>query len=118
MYEKTYNEKYNPPNNEGIFRSAPTMIVIHSKKHDRRYPDIEDGTIAGTLMEFQAQSLGLGSFWNGIAQKILTANPELKKDILDLPEDENIIACLCFGKPDIHYCRPAAREEVKVHYVE
>ena len=52
MYEKTYNEQYHPANHEGIFRSAPTMIVVHSKKHDRRYPDVEDGTIAGTLMEF------------------------------------------------------------------
>ena len=117
-YEKVYGEKYNPPNKEGIFRSAPTLIVVHSKKNDRHYPDLEDGTIAATLMEFQAQCMGLGSFWNGIVEKIVTTEPKLKTEYFGLPEDENIIACVCFGKPDVHYYRPAAREEVKINFVE
>ena len=63
-----------------------------------------DGIIALSHFEIAAQSVGLGTLWNGLVKMSVTLLPELKVP-LKIPEDNLLVFTMSFGKPEVSYAR-------------
>ena len=65
---------------------------------------VEDCSIALTLMQMEAQKLGLGSCWvqirNRQAQGEQQSSNALVKALLNVPEQYDVLAILALGEPD------------------
>jgi nitroreductase len=72
---------------------APVVLVLGFDKHKGKYGRY-DATLAGGNMMTMATSLGLGTCWIG-------AFDELKvKEILEIPENIEVIGLITLGYPD------------------
>lgn len=86
-----------------IFRGAPHFVVA-SAPAECASP-IPDCLIALSYFELFAQSLGVGTVWNGLAKwAIDELVPELRAE-LDLPEDHLFGYAMAFGFPDVSHVR-------------
>ncbi len=98
-----------------LFRGAPHMIVTSAPKNCP-CPE-EDCMIALSYFELFAQSLGLGTVWDGLAKRAFTdLMPEITKQ-LGIPADHTFGYVMAFGKPGVEYhrtvpMRPAAINKV------
>ncbi len=98
-----------------LFRGAPHLIITSAPK-DSPCPE-QDCIIALSYFELFAQSLGLGTVWNGLAK--ITFNdlmPDLAAEI-GVPDDHKLGYVMVFGKPAVEYqrtvpLRPAAVNRV------
>ncbi len=65
---------------------------------------VEDCSIALTLMQMEAQKLGLGSCWvqirNRQAQGGQQSSNAFVKALLNVPEQYDVLAILALGEPD------------------
>jgi len=90
-----------------LFRGAPHLIIT-SAPPDCPTPEA-DLIIALSYFELYAQSLGLGTLWDGMvkwAVKDLLPNVVQR---LGIPGDHNIGYILLFGKPAVEYARTVQR---------
>jgi nitroreductase len=79
-----------------IFRGAPVVLFFHvPKKNAMRF---SDGIIAATTVMHHAVSMGLGTLWNGIAEKLYPLMPGWH-----VPEvrGTKLTAVLCIGYPAV-----------------
>ncbi len=98
-----------------IFRGAPHMLAVSTPKNG---PSPEaDTLIALTSFELLAQSMGIGTLWNGLLKWAITAIvPEMRTKI-GIPEDHHIGYTMVFGRPDVRYFRTAQRKLNRVNRV-
>lgn len=85
-----------------LFRWAPHLVVA-TVPVDSPSPEA-DGIIALSHFEIAAQSVGLGTLWNGLVKMSVTLLPELKVP-LKIPEDNLLVFTMSFGKPEVSYAR-------------
>ena len=92
-----------------LFRWAPHLVVVTVPVDS---PSAEvDGIIALSHFEIAAQSVGLGTLWNGLVKMSITLLPELKIP-LKIPEETLIGFTMSFGKPEVSYTRSVQYEPV------
>lgn len=98
-----------------VFRGAPHMLAVSTPKAG---PSPEaDTLIALASFELLAQSMGIGTLWNGLLKWAITAIvPEMRRKI-GIPEDHLIGYTMVFGKPDVQYYRAVQRGLEKVNRV-
>lgn len=90
-----------------IYRGAPHLIIA-SAPRDCPTPEA-DCLIALAYFELFAQSLGVGTVWNGLAKWTFTELvPELRAR-LGIPENHLIGYVMAFGMPDVRYHRTVQR---------
>ena len=92
-----------------LFRWAPHLVVA-TVPVDSPAPEV-DGIIALSHFEIAAQSVGLGTLWNGLVKMSITLLPELKIP-LQIPEDNLLVFTMSFGRPEVIYTRSAQYEPV------
>lgn len=92
-----------------LFRWAPHLVAA-TVPIDSPSPEA-DGIIALSHFEIAAQSLGLGTLWNGLVKMSLTLLPDLKIS-LQIPDDNLIAFTMSFGKPAVIYTRSVQYEPV------
>ncbi len=98
-----------------VFRGAPHFLVVSAPKSI--VTPVEDGLIALSTFELYAQTLGIGTVWDGLAKFIIgDLLPEFKVR-LGIPDDHAIGYAMAFGWPAVQYTRTAQREPDAVHYV-
>ena len=98
-----------------LFRDAPHFLVV-SAPQDIATP-VQDCLIAMTTFELYAQTLGIGTVWDGLAKwAINDMMPEFRSR-LGIPDDHVIGYAMAFGKPAVHYSRTAQREPYEVHRI-
>ena len=86
-----------------LFRGAPHFVVATGPKDG--LCSNADCMIALSYFELYAQSMGIGTVWNGLMSWTLDALvPELQRR-LGIPEDYMIGYAMSFGKPAIKYQR-------------
>lgn len=98
-----------------VFRGAPHLIVASAPKVGAT-PEA-DCLIALSYFELFAQSLGVGTVWDGIAK--LTFNdlvPGLRKT-LGIPDSHLIGYTMAFGKPAVNYHRTVEHDKTSTAYV-
>ena len=98
-----------------LFRGAPHMIVT-SAPRNCPCPE-EDCMIALSYFELFAQSLGLGTVWDGLAKWAFSELMPEFKEKLGIPDDHTLGYVMAFGKPAVEYhrtvpMRPAAINRV------
>ncbi len=98
-----------------IFRGAPHMIIT-SAPAECPTPET-DCIIALTYFELFAQSMGLGTVWNGIAKWAINDLVPGMKAALGIPAGNNIGYIMVFGKPAVKYMRTVQRMADNVNRV-
>ena len=98
-----------------LFRGAPHLLIVSALKESAS--PLHDSIIALTTFELYAQSMGVGTIWNGLATLTITELvPSLKKR-LGIPEDHKIGYVMGFGYPAIQYEKTVNRGKPQVNRV-
>ena len=87
---------------ERICRGAPHIILAHADKNWRH--GAEDCTLALSLLDLYATSLGLGACWGGYFYEAVNAYPPLF-EALGLPSDHLAFGAMMVGYPKFKYQR-------------
>lgn len=99
-----------------IFRGAPHMLAVSTPKSG---PSPEaDTLIALTYFELMAQSMGIGTLWNGLLKWAITAIVPGMRARIGIPEDHYIGYTMVFGRPDVRYYRTVQRKLEKLNRVK
>jgi nitroreductase len=84
-----------------FLRSAPLAVVVMADPVETDCY-VEDCAIAAITMQYEAESLGLGSCWVQVRGRNLsdgTSSADVVRGILDIPESMEIICVVAFGFP-------------------
>jgi len=99
-----------------LFRGAPHLLVT-SVPRNCACP-VADCFIAMSYFELYAQSMGVGTVWNGLMKWTLDELiPSLQRR-LGIPDDNLLGYVMAFGKPAITYQRTVNRGPAKVTYFQ
>lgn len=99
-----------------LLRGAPHILIASTPK-DSPAGKV-DSIIALTNFDLLAQSMGVGTVWNGfLTWSLIDFFPELAIQ-LGVPEDHDIGYCMCFGRPAIQYQRTVQRTPTGMNLVE
>lgn len=85
-----------------IFRGAPHMVIA-SAPNDSPSPEA-DTIIALSYLDLMAQTMGIGTLWNGIAKMALVCLPDLAERI-GVPSNHHFGYVMVFGKASVKYKR-------------
>lgn len=98
-----------------IFRGAPHLLAVSTPANG---PSPEaDTLIALTTFDLLAQSMGLGTLWNGFAKWAVTkVVPEMSR-VLGIPGDHYLGYLMSFGKPAVEYWRTVERGPAHINRV-
>ena len=97
--------------NERICRGAPHIIVAHA---DKNWPfSTEDCTLAISLLDLYATSVGLGACWGGYFYKAVNVYPPLF-EALGLPSDHLAFGAIMVGYPKFRYQHIPPRNPIRV----
>jgi nitroreductase len=111
----SYVKQWEEDGTDFVFRGAPHFLVVSAPKSV--VTPVEDCLIALTTFEMYAQTLGVGTVWDGLAKFIINdLLPEFKIR-LGIPEDHVVGYAMAFGKPAVNYSRTAQHEPAGVHIV-
>jgi len=98
-----------------LFRKAPHLLIVSSPEENAA--PMQDCIIALTTFELYAQSLGIGTVWNGLVTlTIRDLLPSLRKK-LGIPEDHIIGYSMGFGYPAVQYPRTVVRSAPEMNRV-
>jgi nitroreductase len=96
-----------------LFRGAPHFLVVSAPQNI--VTPVQDCLIAMTTFEIFAQTLGVGTVWDGLAKwAINDLMPEFRSR-LGIPEDHVIGYAMAFGRPAVEYARTAQHVPYQVH---
>ena len=102
--------------NDFLFRGAPHLLVASAPSSSACAE--QDCLIALTYFELFAQSMGVGTVWDGLATgAISTVVPSMRKR-LGIPNDHVVGYAMTFGRPAAHYARTAQHEPAEIHRVK
>jgi nitroreductase/NAD-dependent dihydropyrimidine dehydrogenase PreA subunit len=98
-----------------LFRGAPHLLIT-SAPHTAASP-VPDCLIALSYFELFAQSMGVGTVWNGLAKwAINDLLPEIRQQ-LGIPEDHIMGYAMSFGLPAVTFHRTVQHGPANVHRV-
>jgi nitroreductase/NAD-dependent dihydropyrimidine dehydrogenase PreA subunit len=98
---------------ERICRGAPHVIVAHADKNWGF--GAEDCTLALSLLDLYATSIGLGACWGGYLYKAVNAYPPLS-EALGLPTNHLAFGAIMVGYPKFKYQRIPIRNKPRVSW--
>ncbi len=93
-----------------FLRTAHTLLMIHSKQ--KTFMAQTDAGIAGYHVMLAAETLGIGTVWNGFHQTFCKISSSMRKVSL-VPKGHKVLASICLGYPAIKYKRNVDRRPVK-----
>jgi nitroreductase len=98
-----------------LFRDAPHLLIASAPSHGAS--PVPDCLIALSYFELFAQSMGVGTLWNGLTK--WTVNDLLPETRLRLgiPEDHVVGYAMSFGRPALRFSRTVQRGPANVHRV-
>lgn len=102
---------WNAGGTDMIFRGAPHLIVASAAKTAPCAG--ADTLIALAYFELMAQTLGIGTVWDGRFMTALARQPKLKA-LLDVSDDYQIGYAMAFGKPGVNYHRTVQRGSANI----
>lgn len=98
-----------------LFRGAPHLLIASAPSHGAS--PVPDCLIALSYFELFAQSLGVGTVWNGLTKwAINNLLPETRQR-LGIPEEHVIGYVMSFGRPALHFHRTVQHGPAKIHRV-
>ena len=98
-----------------LFRGAPHFLIASAPKNVAT--PVEDCLIALSYFELFAQTLGVGTVWDGLAKwTINDLLPEFRHR-LGIPDDHVIGYAMAFGRPAVQYARTTQHGPAQIHRV-
>ncbi|NDV28594.1 nitroreductase family protein [Desulfovibrio sp. JC010] len=99
-----------------LFRDAPHFIIVSAP--ETAPSRMADMSIFLSYFELMAQSMKIGTLWNGLLKRVIESIlPDLKEK-LGIPADHELGYAMLFGKPAVKYQRTVERGEARVRRVE
>ena len=98
-----------------LFRGAPHLLIT-SAPAASACPE-QDCLIALSYFELFAQSLGVGTVWDGLAKMAIGDLVPGARARLGIPDDHVIGYAMAFGKPAVQYARTAQHGPAQLHRV-
>lgn len=97
-----------------IFYNAPTVIIVSGK--EEAFSSIVDCSAATQNMILAAESLDIGSCWNGLIKYFFKYKDEMSK--LNIPEGYTPFYAVSFGYKQVSPTRPIERKKNVVNYIK
>jgi nitroreductase/NAD-dependent dihydropyrimidine dehydrogenase PreA subunit len=94
--------------------NAPCLFIFHAPKSSST--PAQDCSIWSTTGCLYAESLGLGTCFNGFMVIGLNSNKKIKKS-LGIPKENRVYSTFLLGYPGVKYLRNVIREETKVNII-
>jgi nitroreductase len=98
-----------------ITLGAPAAMIFHTDKES--HTPAEDCLLAAGIAVLHAQSMGLGTCFNGYITYGLKKDGDAKQR-LGIPKADRIYAAFVLGYPDIEYLGIPKRKPLKVNYIQ
>lgn len=98
-----------------LFRGAPHMVITSSPEPGPS--PVADTHIALSYFELMAQSMGIGTVWDGLAKMAMQMIPRMFNR-LGIPADHYIGYAMAFGWPAARYQRTIERGPANVNIVQ
>jgi nitroreductase len=101
------------PSGSSFLKGARLGVVV-SAKEDESDVWVEDCSIASIILQLTGQSLGLGSCWIQIRERMHSDHQSAEdyvKEVLHLPESTRVESMIAFGYPDENRS-PVPKEEL------
>jgi len=99
-----------------LFRGAPHLLIASAPSQGAC--PLPDCLIALSYFELFAQSLGVGTVWNGLTKWAISDLLPETRQRLGIPEDHIIGYVMSFGRPALRYQRTVQRGTARVNRVE
>jgi nitroreductase/NAD-dependent dihydropyrimidine dehydrogenase PreA subunit len=94
--------------------NAPCAILVHTAKDD--LCGSEDSVYAASLIQYAAETLGLGTCCIGFITGPVNSDKALK-ELVGLPKDHKVHTSLVVGYPQFKYSRSTPKTKANVTYV-
>jgi len=115
---KNYKKQFmarNTPGSSLICHHAPAVIIFHAPV--TKYGMAEaDANIWATYTSIFANTLGLGSCFNGFIVTAMSRSKAMRNEF-GLPSSHQVYACLLLGHPKVKYKNEAGREKPEVNFI-
>jgi nitroreductase len=109
------HEEYIKTGRDRLFFNAPQVIVIVADKSLGGRPEV-DGGMAASNMGFEAFVQNLGYCFIGFFVTATEVVPKLRER-LGLNENDQVVACMTIGYPDVKYFRIVSRKPARIKYL-
>jgi nitroreductase/NAD-dependent dihydropyrimidine dehydrogenase PreA subunit len=96
-----------------LFRGAPHLLLASAPQNI--VTPVQDCLIALTTFEIFAQTLGVGTVWDGLAKWAINDLMPGFRTSLGIPDDYVIGYAMAFGKPAVQYARTAQHGPPPIH---
>ncbi|WP_025692555.1 nitroreductase family protein [Paenibacillus zanthoxyli] len=109
-------QPYHEQGIDTILRGAPTLVLAIA---DKNFPRGRENSILSlAYLELYAPTLGLGSCWAGIFEKIALKDHSPMLKLFDIPEGKKITGAVMVGYPKYRYPRLVERNPLEVSFYE
>ncbi|WP_321532141.1 nitroreductase family protein [uncultured Desulfuromonas sp.] len=95
-----------------LFRGAPHLLVASVPRN--MCSPVHDCVIALSYFELFAQSLGVGTVWDGLVRYAIDELLPGARTKLGIPEEHLIGAAMAFGYPAVHYQRTVENDHSNI----
>ena len=115
---KNYKKQFmarNTPESSLICHHAPAVIIFHAPV-TKFGMAAADANIWATYTSIYANTLGLGSCFNGFIVTAMSRSKAMRKEF-GLPANHQVYACLLLGHPKVKYKNEAGREKPAVNII-
>jgi nitroreductase/NAD-dependent dihydropyrimidine dehydrogenase PreA subunit len=99
-----------------LFRGAPHLLIASAPRQSAS--PVPDCLIALSYFELFAQSLGVGTVWNGLTTWAINDLLPETRQRLGIPEGHVIGYVMSFGRPALCFHRTVQRGPANIHRVE
>lgn len=111
-----YIESYNNEGIDNVFRGAPCIILAAADKDFTR--GRENSIFSLAYLELYAPSIGLGSCWAGVFEKIALEYNSPMLELFNIPKDKKITGAVMVGYPKYNYPRLVDRNPLEFSFYE
>ena len=98
-----------------LFRDAPHLLIASAPRQGAC--PVPDCLIALSYFELFAQSLGIGTVWNGLTKWAISDLLPETRQRLGIPEEHAIGYVMSFGRPALRFHRTVQRGEAAINRV-
>jgi nitroreductase/NAD-dependent dihydropyrimidine dehydrogenase PreA subunit len=98
-----------------FLRNASTLMIIYAKKKNTL--SLWDSGIASYNIMLTAETLGIGTVWNGMHAILCGLMPAVKKASM-IPKGNKVIATVCLGYPKINYRKTTYRNPLDIKKID
>ena len=98
-----------------LFRGAPHLLIASAPRQGAS--PVPDCLIALSYFELFAQSLGVGTVWNGLTKWAINDLLPEARQRLGIPDEHVIGYVISFGRPAVRYFRTVQHRPAKINRV-